>query len=88
MTQDNHDSVTVNPIVLFSINHPRFITWLMTLITVIIISLAALPNFYPKELSFLPTIKVDTDPENMLPEDEFVRVFHHEVKKEFGLYLD
>jgi len=31
-------------------------------------------------------VKIDTDPENMLPETEFVRVFHREVKKEFGLY--
>lgn len=31
-------------------------------------------------------VKIDTDPENMLKEDEFVRVFHKEVKKEFGLY--
>ncbi len=33
-----------------------------------------------------PKIKIDTDPENMLSEDEFVRRFHHEVKKEFSLY--
>ena len=33
-----------------------------------------------------PKIKVDTDPENMLPADAPVRVFHHEVKKEFALY--
>jgi len=31
-------------------------------------------------------IKVDTDPENMLSEKEFVRVFHHDVKKEFAIY--
>ncbi|HAJ56785.1 MAG TPA: RND transporter [Candidatus Omnitrophica bacterium] len=31
-------------------------------------------------------VKIDTDPENMLRENEFVRVFHKEVKKEFGLY--
>ena len=33
-----------------------------------------------------PRIKVDTDPENMLSEKEFVRVFHHEVKKEFAIH--
>ncbi|MDD4202567.1 MAG: MMPL family transporter [Candidatus Omnitrophica bacterium] len=33
-----------------------------------------------------PKITIDTDPENMLSEKEFVRIFHHEVKKEFGLY--
>ncbi|MDD3344951.1 MAG: RND transporter, partial [Candidatus Omnitrophica bacterium] len=31
-------------------------------------------------------IKIDTDPENMLSEKEFVRVFHKEVKKEFALH--
>jgi len=33
-----------------------------------------------------PRIKVDTDPENMLSEKEFVRVFHHRVKQEFSIY--
>ena len=33
-----------------------------------------------------PRMKVDTDPENMLPEEEFARVFHHDVKKEFALH--
>lgn len=37
-------------------------------------------------LAQFPRIKVDTDPENMLPLDAPVRVFHHETKKEFGLY--
>ena len=85
MTQQNHDTVTVNPIVLFSINHPRLITWLMTIFTVIIITLAALPNFYPKELPFLHTIKVDTDPENMLADDEPARVYNQQMKTEFSL---
>jgi hypothetical protein len=31
-------------------------------------------------------IKVDTDPENMLPDKEPVRVFHNNTKEEFGLY--
>ncbi|MFA5350396.1 MAG: MMPL family transporter [Candidatus Omnitrophota bacterium] len=35
-------------------------------------------------LQFLK-IKIDTDPENMLSEKEFVRLFHKEVKKEFSL---
>ncbi len=33
-----------------------------------------------------PRIKVDTDPENMLPADAPVRVFHREVKREFSVY--
>jgi len=34
----------------------------------------------------IPTIKVDTDPENMLPHDNPARVFHDQVKERFGLY--
>jgi len=32
-----------------------------------------------------PKMKIDTDPENMLREDEPIRVFHKQVKKEFGI---
>jgi len=32
-----------------------------------------------------PNIKIDTDPENMLREAEPIRVFHQQVKKEFGI---
>lgn len=31
-------------------------------------------------------IKIDTDPENMLPSDAKVRVFHQEMKKEFSMF--
>ncbi len=35
--------------------------------------------------AFLPSVMIDTDPENMLERNEPVRVFHNESKKEFGL---
>ncbi|MDD4294519.1 MAG: efflux RND transporter permease subunit [Candidatus Omnitrophica bacterium] len=57
----------------FSVNKPKVI---ISLLVVLIFS----------ALIKIPSIKVDTDPENMLSEKEFVRTFHHEVKKEFGLY--
>jgi hypothetical protein len=75
----------VNPIVVFSINHLKFITRVMTIITLILITVAALPNFFPKELSFLNTLQVDTDPENMLSADENARVYNAQMKKEFSL---
>ena len=56
----------------FSISHYRLVTVVMVLFTV---GLGAL----------IPLIKVDTDPENMLGADEFVRVFHHETKERFSL---
>jgi len=33
-----------------------------------------------------PKVHFDNDPENMLSEDEAVRVFHHKVKEKFSLY--
>ena len=36
--------------------------------------------------SQIPRIAIDTDPENMLPEDQSARVFHNEVKADFTLY--
>ncbi len=57
----------------FSFHKPRMII----VITIFLVILAAIQ---------FPKIKVDTDPENMLSEKEFVRVFHHEVKKEFAIY--
>jgi predicted RND superfamily exporter protein len=33
----------------------------------------------------LTAVKIDTDPENMLPEDEPVRIFNDEVKEDFGI---
>ncbi|MBT3294682.1 MAG: MMPL family transporter [Verrucomicrobia bacterium] len=36
--------------------------------------------------SQFPKVAFDNDPENMLAEDEAVRVFHHKVKETFSLY--
>ena len=60
-------------IINFSINHP----W-----TVLIAVLALTLGLGLQ----IPNIQIDTDPENMLSEEEFVRVFHNKVKKEFVLY--
>ncbi|MDR9501349.1 MAG: MMPL family transporter [Desulfurivibrionaceae bacterium] len=56
-----------------SILRPKLITTLMVLFT---LALAA----------FIPQVHVDTDPENMLAEDEAVRLFHTNTKKEFALH--
>ncbi|RPJ44722.1 MAG: RND transporter, partial [Candidatus Latescibacterota bacterium] len=57
----------------FSMNHPRI---------AIALILAATVLFGAQ----LPKIHIDTDPENMLPADEEVRVFNSEVKEVFGLH--
>ena len=56
----------------FSIENYRLVTIVMVLITLILGAL-------------IPLIKVDTDPENMLSEDEPVRLFHNQTKEQFVL---
>ncbi|MBZ0167624.1 MAG: MMPL family transporter, partial [Candidatus Omnitrophica bacterium] len=59
--------------ILYTLNHPKSV-----IAVSVVLMVMALAQF--------PKIKVDTDPENMLPADAPVRVFHHETKKEFALY--
>jgi len=56
----------------FSIKHYRLIAAAVVLFTLIL-------------ASFIPRIRVDTDPENMLSENEPVRVFHNQTKEQFSL---
>ncbi|MHC4061616.1 MAG: RND transporter, partial [Planctomycetota bacterium] len=56
----------------YSLRHYKAVTIVMVIFT---LGLGAM----------IPLIKVDTDPENMLSEDEPVRVFHNETKKRFTL---
>ncbi len=56
----------------FSIRHPKVVIMLALALTVL-------------TLLRVGNIRVDTDPENMLGEDEQVRVFHNEVKESFEL---
>ncbi|WP_320047731.1 efflux RND transporter permease subunit [uncultured Ilyobacter sp.] len=55
-----------------SIKYPKFIISIFIIITLIL-------SF------FIPRIEIDTDPENMLSEDAFVRKFNNYAKKEFLL---
>ncbi|WP_303722085.1 RND family transporter [Malonomonas rubra] len=57
----------------FSIRFPRLILLLALIITALF-------------ASQFPKVTFDNDPENMLPADEPVRMFHHEVKEKFALY--
>jgi predicted RND superfamily exporter protein len=57
----------------FSLKHP----WLVLIMVVVAVILFG---------SQFPKVNFDNDPENMLSEDESVRVFHHETKEKYGLY--
>jgi predicted RND superfamily exporter protein len=58
----------------------------MVLVTLCLALVAGLPTIWPSTFSALNPLKVDTDPENMLPADEPVRVFHDEMKEEMSLH--
>jgi len=57
----------------FSIRHPWFV------IILFLVFSALLTAQFPK-------VHFDNDPENMLSEDEHVRILHHQVKEKFRLY--
>ena len=81
----------------YSLTHPKRITAFMLVGIVAILLTAGLPSLRLIDampgwirqasgwLDFLPTVTVDTDPENMLPADEPVRIFHREMKKRLSL---
>lgn len=70
----------------FAIRRPRTVLAVMVLSTLGLAVAAALPSVWAPARSVLPEVTVDTDPENMLSEDEPVRVFHHDMKERFGLW--
>lgn len=59
--------------IIYSLNHPKTIVGFSIFFLIF-------------ALTQLPRIEIDTDPENMLPADAPVRIFHHQTKEEFSLY--
>ena len=64
----------------FVTSWPKLVTLLMVSAAVVLATLAALPSIWPQTFPMLSPVRVDTDPENMLSEDEAVRVFHDRMK--------
>jgi len=70
----------------FSTRRYKAVAVVLVLLTVVVGLLAAVPSIWPKAFAVFNPIVIDTDPENMLPADEPVRMFHNQMKKEFSLY--
>ena len=62
-----------NTLIQFSLQKPKMVTAIMVLFTLLLGTL-------------IIRVHVDTDPENMLSDKEFVRIFHDQTKKEFDLH--
>ncbi len=63
----------IDVIMKLATGYRRSVFWLLTLIT---LGVAA----------FIPSITIDTDPENMLPDNNPQRFFHNEVKETFAMH--
>jgi len=70
----------------FSTKRYKAVTTVLVLLTVVVGLWAAVPSIWPKAFTAFNPITIDTDPENMLPADEPVRLFHNQMKKELSLY--
>jgi len=70
----------------WGLERPRTSFLFTGLFALVMVVLAALPAIAPATFSFLHPPQIDTDPENMLAEDEPKRVFHREAKSEYALY--
>jgi hypothetical protein len=55
-------------------------------ITILLVTVAAIPSFSPSWLPFQRPLTIDTDPENMLAEDEPVRVRHDALKHRIDIH--
>jgi len=69
----------------FAVEHPKLIASMIVGATIVLTLLAALPSLWPRTFAPLHSLKIDTDPENMLPDDEPVRVFHDRMKEIMSL---
>ena len=68
-----------------AIRHPRAVVAVAAAVTLTIGLLAGLPSL-GVPIPGLRPVQVDTDPENMLSEDEAVRVFHDRMKERLNLH--
>ncbi|GIX47195.1 MAG: hypothetical protein KatS3mg131_1406 [Candidatus Tectimicrobiota bacterium] len=75
----------MNRVLAFCLARPRLVAAAMGLSTLALVLLAALPSLWPQAFGALHGLRVDTDPENMLPADEPVRVFHARMKRQLAL---
>lgn len=69
-----------------ALHRPKQVIAGFVIFTITLVVLAGLPTFWPGTFSSLQPLKIDTDPENMLPADAPVRVFHHKMKARLALH--
>ena len=68
-----------------AIKRPSSWFWASGIISAMLIALVLISTFMPNVLPLLSPLKIDTDPENMLRQDEPVRQHHNQMKETFDL---
>ena len=76
----------MNSLSQFAAKKPRFCFSAIGLAVFALLILVLIPTFYKPAAQLLHPLIIDTDPENMLPADEPIRVFHNEMKERFALH--
>jgi uncharacterized protein len=70
----------------WAMQRPRLTLGLCVAFALAAATVAVLPSVWPDAFPLLHPARVDTDPENMLPVDEPVRVFHNRMQEVFDLH--
>jgi len=70
----------------FAIKAPKFTIWLAVATTMIVAALVLAPSLSNTAAQYLNPLTIDADPENMLLEDDPVRITNRQQKKQFTLY--
>ena len=70
----------------FAAKNPRVCFSAIAMVVLALLILVLIPTFHAPAARLLHPLTIDSDPENMLPVDEPVRVFHNEMKERFALH--
>ena len=81
-----YDKSAYTAIPTFSMNRPQLILRSMLVILMFLMVQAIVPSIWPDQFPMYHSLKIDTDPENMLSEDEPARVLHNRLKQEMNIY--
>ena len=70
----------------FTTRHPFLTMGSVAAVALLLAAFAAAPSIWPATFPGLHAVQIDTDPENMLDEDEPIRLFHHAMKEALELH--
>ena len=70
----------------FTTRHPWLTMGTVATVALVLAAFAAAPSISPHAFPGLNSVRIDTDPENMLDENDAARLFHHTMKEALNLH--